>query len=156
MATTTEFIVQGTATTLLSTELNSLGASSYALSSSAFDNEQGTANFNGYTDALIDIHLAAPSGAFAANSAIYLWWIKSLDGTTFEDSESSGSLVSAQLPDYQWIVAATANAQEIVRRIRIPPSNWKVMIGNIQGSGTQAWAASGNTIKVKPFTTQGV
>lgn len=156
MSTTTEYLLQGTATTVLSTELNGLGAAAYALSSSSFDNESGTANFNGYTDALLEMDLAAPSAAFAANSAIYLWWIKSQDGTNYEDSESGGALVSAQAPDYQWPVAATANAQRIVRKVRIPPGNFKVMVANIQGSSTQAWAATGNTVKLKPCTTQGV
>lgn len=161
MSTTTEYLLQSTATTVLSTELNSLGAGSYALSSSSFDNENPTANFNGYTQALIEIVLATPSAGFAANSAIALYFIKSIDGTNFEDSESAGAIVSVQAPDYQWPITGTsadgtAKGKRIVRKVWLPPGNFKVMLGNIQGSGTQALAATSNTVKILPATTQGV
>lgn len=160
MTTTTEYLLQGTPTSVLTTELNGLADGSYALSSSSYNNVGATANFNGYTEAEVEIFLAAPSATFAANSYVYLYFIKSLDSTNFEDSagplvSQQGALLSAQQPDYQWPIRAIATSQRIVRKVWLPPGYFQVMLGNIQGSGTQALAASGNTVRILPFTTQG-
>lgn len=161
MSTTTEYLLQGTATSLLTTELNSLAAGNYALSSNSWNNVSGTTNFNGYVQALIEIYLPTPSATFAANSAVAFYFIKSLDGTNWEDSagpltSQQGALLSAQTPDYQWPIRAISTSQRFVRKVWIPPGYFMVMLGNLQGSGTQAFASSGNTVKLLPFTTQGV
>src|SRR5690242_729422 len=89
MATTAEYIVQSTATTLLSTELNTLAASAFSSAGAAINNVQATSNFNGYTNATLELVLAAPTAAFASNSAIYLWFLKSVDGTNYEDTSAN-------------------------------------------------------------------
>lgn len=161
MATVSEYILQSTATSVLTTELNGLAANNYGLSSSSWNNVSATANFNGYTEGEVEIFLAAPSATFTANSAIALYFIKSLDGTNWEDScgplvSQQGALLSAQVPDYQWLIRAIATSQRIVRKVWIPPGQFMVMLGNIPGSGTQAFASTGNTVKLLPFTTEGV
>ncbi len=76
----------GSSTTVLSSELSSLGSGSDSSAGNAVDNTPSGASL-GYTHAIAEF-----AGTFAANanagSAVYLYAILSLDGTNFGDAKS--------------------------------------------------------------------
>lgn len=152
MATTLEMIEQSTAVTLLSTELNSIANGSNSAAGSTINNVQATSNLNGYTRAKIEFYMAAYSGTPSANSGLLVWFLKSVDGTNYEDGSSS--VTPARNPDVVISVNATASGpQRIVRECFIPVGNFKPLGGNRTGI---AFAGSGNTLKILANTDQGV
>lgn len=153
MSTTRKWIQQGTSVTLFTTELNSLAAAALAAASSSLNNSQGQTNLDGYTRAYIEMNLAAPSGAFAANSTLDFWFLKTV-GSQVEDGSSS--VTPARPPDFSFPMQATANAQHVALDIRIPVGTLQPLVRNNQASGTQALAASANTITMQLYTDQGV
>lgn len=153
MSTTRKWTQQGSAVTLLSTELNSLAAGSLAKSASPIANSQGQTNLDGYTRALVEMNLAAPSGAFAANSTLDIWLLKTVNS---QEEDGSSSVTPARPPDFSFPLQATSNAQHVVLDIRLPPGTMDILARNNQASGTQSLAASGNTVTLLAYTDQGV
>lgn len=149
-ATTANLIAQGTLTTLLSTELNSLASGSYATLGAAFNNVFATANFNGYFLADVMLNLAIYTGTPAAGSYIGMWFVPAIDGTNYDNS---GSTISVG-PDVIIPVDALASGpyQRTIRNIWLPCGNFKTLAQN-NGLGL-ALAASGNTIKIRPVSVQ--
>lgn len=151
-AVTANLIAQGTLTTLLSTELNSLSSGSFSSVSSAQDNVYaGTPNnFDGYFLADIMLNLAAYTGTPAAGSYIGVWFIPAIDGSAYDNS---GSTIAIG-PDVIIPVDALASGplQRTVRNIWVPCGKFKTLAQN-NGLGL-ALAASGNTIKVRPVSMQ--
>lgn len=145
----TEKYVLGSVTTLLSTGLNSLANNSLAISS-AFDNTQGQTG-DGYT--LVDLELVVTFGTNpTANTGVSIWFLGAPDGTNYEDGGTSTT--PARAADAVIPVAVSTSAQRIVQRVTLPAGLLKVLLKN-DGTG-QAFAASGNTLKVRPVTRQGV
>lgn len=153
MSTTRKWLPQASAVTLLSTELNSLAAGSLVRSTATLNNSQGQTNLDGYTRAYILASLAAPGAAFAANSTLDLWFLKQVGGTT-EDGTSGTT--PARPPDVSMPLQPTANASNVIQDIRLPVGTMYVLARNNQASGTQALAASGNTVSLQAYTDQGV
>lgn len=155
MATTLEYIEQGTATDVLTTELNSLASGSNTAAGAAQNNAQATANYNGYPRASVQFTMAAYTGTPAANSALYVWFLKSIDGgTTYEDGGSS--LTPARSPDVIIPIEAVATGPQkiCVQNVRIPVGFFKALAQN-NGTGLTL-AASGNKVTILPNTVQGV
>lgn len=148
MATTEKYLL-GSATTLMSTDLNSLANNALVLGS-AFDNTQGQAG-DGYT--LCDVQLTVTFGsAPMANTGVPVWFLAALDGTNYEDGSSS--VTPSRFPDVVFPVRAVTTQQIITRRISLP---WGLMKPLPKNDGTgQAFASSGNTLKIRPVTRQGV
>ena len=158
MATTRKWTQQASSVTLLSTELNGLAAGALNISSvggtaGVFNNAQGTANLDGYTRAFIQANLAVPSAGFAANSTLDIWLIKQV-GTQYEDG--SASVTPTRPPDVSIAMDTAVAARHPLYDIRLPPGNFFVLARNNQASGTQALAASGNTVTLQAYTDQGV
>jgi hypothetical protein len=153
MSTTRKWTQQGSAVTLLSTELNSLAAAGLAVSSSTINNSQGQTNLDGYTRAYVEANLAAPSAAFAANSTLDLWFLKQVGSQT---EDGSSSVTPARPPDLSLPMQATSNAQHVILDVRLPPATLSILARNNQGGGSQALAASGNTVTLQAYTDQGV
>lgn len=157
MTTTVQQLEQGTAVSLLTTELNSLATatnviSSVGGSSGVFDNVQATSNLNAYIRGKVELVLAAYTGTPSAGAAILLWFLKSVDGTNYEDG--GASVTPARNPDLVIPVAATASGpQRITPECWIPVGKFKVLARNTLGL---TLAASGNTVKVLANTDQGV
>lgn len=149
-ATTVNQIAQGTNTTLLSTELNSLANNTFSSASSALNNVFATSNLNGYLQADIELVLAAYTGTPTAGSSINGWFILSIDGTNYETATSA----IARAPDFIIPVDATASGplRRTIQRVPIPVGNFKVMASN-NGLGLTL-AASGNTIIMRPSSVQ--
>lgn len=153
MATTRKWTQQGTAITVMSTELNSLAANALVAASSSINNSQGQANLDGYTRALFEVNFAAPSSGFAANSTLDIWLLKQVNS---QQEDGSSSVTPARPPDFSFPMQTTAAAQHVVLDVRVPPGTMGVLARNNQASGSQALAASGNTITALLYTDQGV
>ena len=145
------------ATTLLSTELNSLAnnanvASSVGGASGVFDNTLGDGGVaNGYQMADVEGVFAVFGSAPAAGSALLVWFLQTIDGTNYEDGSSSTTPVRP--PDVVLPFQASTSAQRVTKSgVPLPAGKFKVLAQN-SGSG-QSLASSGNTVKVRPFTPQ--
>jgi hypothetical protein len=153
-----EKYVLGTTTTLLSTELNSLASSATAGAISSvggtsglFNNTVGGGGFDGYPWGRYELVLAAPAGTLTAGTAVLIWFLGNVDGTNPEDG--SATVIPSRPPDLVIPVRAVSTAQRITRIAKLPPGNWYALLSHATG---QAWGASGNTLKVSPFTHEGV
>lgn len=145
MATTQNW-VRGTADTALSTELNSLANNSNAIKASAL--ALTTANY-----VLAEAELVVTFGSTpTANTSVSVWFLREIDGTNYEDG--SASVTPPRNPDVVIPIRATTNAQRIIKQCILPPGNFKPLIRN-DGTG-QAFAATGNTLKIRPLTLQSV
>lgn len=158
MATTRKWVQQGTPTAVLGSELNGLAAGALVRSTSSFSNTQGTANWDGYTRAIVQMTLSngtAPSAAFAANSSLDIWILKEL-GTQVEDG--AAGVTPSRPPDFSFPLETVTSAQYVSLDVRLPPGTFYFLARNNQGSGTVALAASAtaNSLGVQPYTDQGV
>lgn len=150
MATTEKYAL-GTIASLLTTELNSLANNALAVATAAFNNVVGGGGGDGYT--LGEFELVVTFGtAPTANTGVAVWLLGQPDGTNYEDGSSS--VTPARAPDLVLPVRAVTTAQRVTVRTIMAPGSWKALVKN-DGTG-QAFAASGNTLKVRPYTPQGV
>lgn len=141
MSTTTTNL-QGTVQTVLSTELNSLANNALTLGAAI------TPTSAGYLLAAVEL-VATFGSAPTANTGVSLWFLTDPDGTNYEDGGSG--VTPARTPDVVLPVRAVTTAQRVVRRdILLPPGTFKALILN-DGTGA-AMAASGNTVKIRPYT----
>jgi hypothetical protein len=145
MATTQKW-TRGTTDTLLSTELNSLANNNNAVKSSSV-----TLSTESYV--LADVELRVQFGGTpTANTAISVWFLREVDGTNYEDG--GASVTPSRNPDVVIPVRATSNAQRIIKSCVLPGGTFIPLIRN-DGTG-QSFAASGNTLKIKPVTLQSI
>lgn len=146
---TTELAV-GTVTTVLSTELNSLGNNAFSVASGIMDNRIGQ-TLNGYLICRIEgkfTFAASPT----ANTGVSGWFLKNVDATNYEDTPTS-SIALGRAPDFVLPVTTGQTATRVIVDIMCPAERFKVVAKN-DGTG-QAMSASANTIKVLPVTWQG-
>jgi hypothetical protein len=149
MAAVVEKFLLGSVTSLLTTGLNSLANNSLAISS-AFDNTIGQTG-DGYT--LCDLELVVTFGTNpTANTGVSIWFLQTQDGTNYEDGGTSTT--PARAPDVVFPVAVSTSAQRLIARALLPWGLMKVLLKN-DGTG-QAFAASGNTLKIRPVTREAV
>lgn len=148
----------GSVVTLLSTELNSLASSTAAGAissvggtSGAFNNVAGGGVFDGYVKGQLELAIGAPAGTLTANTGANVWFLETVDGTNYEDG--SASVIPTRAPDVVFPVRAVSTAQRINRQCTLPPGTWFVLVQHNTG---QAWAASGNTLKLLNSTYEGV
>lgn len=158
MATTRKWVQQATPTTVMESELNGLAAGSLVRSTASFSNTQGTANWDGYTRAIVQMMLSsgtAPTAAFAANSTLDVWILKEV-GSQVEDGV--GGTTPARPPDFSFPLETITTVQYVSLDVRLPPGTIYFLARNNQGSGSVALAASAtaNSITVQPYTDQGV
>lgn len=148
MATVQKWLL-GSQTSLATTALNSL-ANNALVACTVFNNTVGSTG-DGYV--LCDVELVVTYGsAPTAGTGVSLWWLLAPDGTNYEDGSSS--ITPARMPDVVFPLRAVTTAQRIVRRVWLP---WGLITPLLKNDGTgQAFAASGNTLKVRPVTPEGV
>lgn len=138
MATTSHKAYTQTATTILSTELNSLGSGSISAASSAIDN---TTNLDLFMD--LELVLAAQGAARSSGATVSVAIVPSLDGgTNYPDVVDGNNEVVAVFP----LDAATTARRQVRRDVAIPPGLFKLYVRNSTG---QAFAASGSTIRYR-------
>jgi hypothetical protein len=140
----------GSATTLLSTELNSIGSNSYTNASAIYDNSIGAAG-NGALRCRLEL-LVVYGTTPTANTAWVVWLSRSADGTNYEPTPSA-----TVGPGTAFAVSFPVNSGQLTTRgvvdIDCPAGKFKATAKN-DGTG-QAAAASGNTLKIWPIILQG-
>jgi hypothetical protein len=148
MATTLKQLKYGTLTTLETTSLNSLVANATVIGSAASVSGDAT-DADLYADfELVVTFAVAPT----VDTEVRLCLIRSVDGTNYEDASATVRAPGgASVGGFQ--VTAVATAQRlVVRDVQLPPGLWKPLLINTN----QAWAASGNTLKVRVHNLQNV
>lgn len=144
---------QGTAVTLLSTELNSVPNNTMSSTSSAFTNTQGTSNWDGYQRGKLELYLATYSGTPTAGTGFSVWFLKTLDGTNYEEGVAGNT--PARRPDVVLPLRALASGpQRVTVECFVPVGTIKVIAKN-DGTGL-TFAASGNTLKLLLNTDESV
>lgn len=135
----------GTLDTVLSTELNSMANNALVISSEI------TLTNQNYLLAEMEFFISSMGGVPTANTAFIGWFLRALDGTNYSDGGTS--VQPARRPDFLFTLRAVSTAQRLIARgVYLPPGLLKVLLKN-DGTG-QALAASGNLLKIKPFTPQ--
>jgi hypothetical protein len=135
----------GSPKTFVSTELNSLASSSWAIS--------GAIDVDADYDLEVDLFLSITFGvAPTADTPIYCYMVRSMGDGTYEDGATSGPVLPKNGGVGQWLVRNVNTAQIMcIPNVRLPAGDFKLMIGN----GTnQAFPASGTTIKALPSKLQ--
>ena len=136
----------GTDVTVMSTSLNSLADDSNAVSSE-IDNS-GASDLYLFDE--VEWHNAIMTYAPDADSVIELYCVSlELDGTGYEDGED-GTIDPPQvnLVGVFELRSVTTAQTHILRQIPTSPNKYKYVVINKTG---QTLAASGNTLRVKPF-----
>jgi hypothetical protein len=128
--------------TAMSTELNSLGATSGKAISSAQDNSATLALFD-------DVELNVTFGsAPTAGTVVELYLVTSIDGTNYADGSSS-VLPQSSLYVGGFAVRAVTSAQRMhIRGVALPPGLFKYLL---QNTTNQAFPASGSTLVRNPY-----
>lgn len=135
--------IRGTATTALSTGLNSL-ANNALVASSAITLSAGEPGYQRCEAELVVTFGTAPT----ANTACVVWLLREVDGTNYEDGSST--VTPARNPDLVFPLRAVTTAQRIAVVGDLPPGSFVALLRN-DGTG-QAMASSGNTLKIRPVT----
>jgi len=135
--------IRGTATTALSTGLNSL-ANNALVASSAITLSTGEPGYQRCEAELVVTYGTAPT----ANTACVVWLLREVDGTNYEDGSST--VTPSRNPDLVFPLRAVTTAQRIVVTGDLPPGSFVALLRN-DGTG-QAMASSGNTLKIRPVT----
>lgn len=126
---------------LLTTELNTLSNGSFATAGSAYDNTD--------KDFWGDFELVADAaGNFTGGATCDLYFITAIDGTNY--AGTGGPPPGAFAGSF--VMQAEHPGRYILRGIPLPPCKFKAYFKN--GSG-QNFAASGNTLKMLPYSQQG-
>lgn len=146
--TTLKQLKYETVVSLMTTDLNSLANNASVLSAAA-GGDTTDANLLGDFELVVTFDTNPTAG-----STVELYLLRAADGTNYEDGSASvapnpGSRVGS------FPVRAVTTAQRIVLRdVPLPPGLYKALILN-DATG-QAFAASGNTLKVRPHNLQNV
>ena len=144
MASTTHKAYTQSATTALTTELNSLAANNNTVASSAIDN---TTNLDLFMD--VELVLAAQGSARSNGAYVALYMTQALDGSNYGDSQE---LVAKLIATFT-LDASTTARRATFNDIPIPPGLFKLFARNVTG---QALAASGNTVSYRTHSVQTV
>lgn len=154
MTATTLNLIEQSAVSLLTTEMNTLGTNAMSSAGGAINNVFATSGWLGYVMGKLALNLAAYSGTPNAGSTINGWFLLSPDGgTTYEDGSSS--IQPARAPDFIIPVRAVASGPQliIIDRVRFPVGNFKpIVLNNNLGLSL---ASTGNTLKALPSSFQG-
>ena len=134
-------------TTVMSTELNSLAATTGKAISSAIDNSTDL-------DLFADLELAVDFvSAPTAGTVIELYLLPSVDGTVYPDGSGSVLPQSSLFVD-KFAVRAVTTAQVMVARgVALPPGSLKWLV---QNTTNQAFPASGSTLRMNAYQLQSV
>lgn len=137
-------------TTVMSTELNALGASTGKAISSAIDNSDPMAALDLFDNLELAVDfVTAPT----AGTVIEVYLLPSVDGSNYPDGSTS-ILPQASLYVGGFVVRNDAAAQRMVLRgIPLPPGLFKYVV---QNTTNQAFPASGSTLKRNPFQLQSI
>ena len=135
-----------TIVSVMTTELNSLANNARAISS-ALGGDATDANLLGDWELVVTFAVAP-----TVDTLIDLYLVRSIDGTNYEDGSATvRPAATAYAGSFQ--VRAVTTAQPLaIPDVPLPPGLFKAIIYN-NGTG-QAFAATGNTLKVRPHNRQ--
>jgi hypothetical protein len=153
MPTVEKYLLGATITTLI-TGGSALGNNALAIGS-AYDNTVGQ---TGDGSTLCDLEFSGTfSVAPAANTGIPVWFLRSQNGTNYEDGDGtvggSADTTPARAPDVVIPLRAVTSAQLVSKSTVLPWGKWKPLAKN---DGTGQSLGSGFTIKVRPVTRESV
>jgi hypothetical protein len=144
VATTYKEVALAAATSLLTTELNSLANATLSTASAVYDNSTNLYVFFG-----VEFHLAAQGSARTAGGNCILYMSQDLVGASTQDLTVESQVFTSQVFD-----AATNARTHTQSGLWLPPSaSMKFALYNNTG---QALAATLNTVKLIPWYTQSV
>ena len=104
----------------------------------------------GYTRAVCELAMPAPSGTVTANTAVSVWMLRQVDGTNYEDGD--GSTTPARFPDMVFPLRAVSGAQRVeLPSIELPPGLFKALVKN---DGTGVTLNTTWTLKCLPYVLQ--
>lgn len=132
---------------VLTTELNSLASAANKLSA-AFSND-ATGELYPYAD--FEFYVAAQGSARSAGARIDLYILPTMDGTNYSYGDDSTDASPTTYVGSFLLDAATTARYVYLTGILLPPADFKVLIDNQTG---QAFASSGNTLKMRRYYTQ--
>jgi hypothetical protein len=142
----------GTQTNLLTTELNSLSNNGYTVPGPNYNNIVGGGGGDGFTFCVIEFF-----GTFGANptpnSGLAVWLLQAPDGANFEITPSA-TITQGRAPDVVLPVVQGQLITRVSRTIVCPSGLFRTAARN-DGTG-QSLAPSGNLVRIKPVTQQGV
>jgi hypothetical protein len=145
-AFTMQWLLHATTTTMLTP--NALASNAFLNGTVVVDNTIGSTG-NGYTYCRFEAVLnfgAAP----AANAALLIWILESLDGgATYADAPTSS--VTTTNPSLS-MPLTTATTMRQILTVRCPPGFFKIT-AQLNGSGQTTTGT--NTVKLRQFTMQG-
>jgi hypothetical protein len=152
MATNFLWGTRQAATTLLTTELNSLATANGSAASGAID-----LTASGWQEGDLELFIASSSSAFTASSYCDVYFLPSTDGTNYP-KYTSGSSWKLAMANY-WVgtiamhpaTLSTETIYEGLTGVRIPAAKFKVVLVNNTGV---TLPASGNTLKLYPTPEQ--
>jgi hypothetical protein len=156
MATTTEKLIIGTETVLMTpTNLSALANNALFLSA-AYNNVQGGGAGDGYTLCRVKVAIEMAVAA-AANTGVSVWFLKSQDGgTTYESGGTA--YTPLRVPDLIIPAPVDTTQRFVMRDVLLPAGFVKVLLKN-DATG-QALAtdttATGSSLGITPITRQSV
>lgn len=130
--------------TLLSTELNALANGGRVLS----DAHDNTSDLDIYADfELLVTYAVAPT---AGSKTCELYIVPTLDGSNYATASAS---VNPQrflmVGVFETVNPSISTAERLILpQIVIPPRQFKILLRNLSG---QAWAATGNTLRMRKY-----
>jgi hypothetical protein len=134
----------GTIVTVLSTQLNSLANNAASAASASQGSDTGSAEL------WADFELVLASFTPGTNPVVELYLLRSVDGTNFEDA--GGPPPDAYVGAFT-ITTGTGAKRAVLRDIWLPPGLWRAVVVNRTGA---AFAASGNTLRMRPHSLSSV
>jgi hypothetical protein len=141
----------GTATSVLTTELNSLGNNNWTAASAVFDNRIGQTG-NGYMMCRMELFAVFAANPSAGGS-LTGYFLTTVDGGTNYETTPTSSIAQQRLPDFVIPVVTGQTTTRTGITVRCPAGQFKVVAQNTATG--QAMAATNNTLKLLPITLQG-
>ena len=143
---TTKWEAPASTSTILTTELNSLGDGANKLSG-AISND-GASELYLYGD--LELYIATTSTR-ASDARVEVYILIELDGSNYSyGGDSQDPAPSMHVGDFQFD-AATAARYAHIRGVMLPPTDFKILLINEMGV---AMASSGNTLKLAKYNLQ--
>lgn len=130
------------ASTVMTTELNSLADDAMAITSTAVSND-AAAELHLFGD--FRLYLAAQGSARASDANVQMWILPEVDGTYPYGSASLEPQPELVVGSFTFDAATNAR-YAVLRDIPLPPSDYHIILKNNSG---QALASSGNTLVVE-------
>lgn len=147
---TLKYTAEGTATQVMTTELNALATSDQIISSSSYSNDAAGTERQIYAE--YSLYVAVQGGARTGGNLIELAMLPAADGTNFPDWDEENLFDNYTVKAWKVDAAVTARTF-VVTDIKLPPSDYKLAIRNESG---QALAAADSILTERRYSYEDV